>query len=88
MNRKIRKNIIIGTIISFLFIGITLLVFLLNGYLQIFEKLDINKLGHFGDFVGGVLGTFLTLLATILIYLTYYKQSEELVICKNLIFNY
>lgn len=37
-----------------------------------------DKLGHFGDFIGGFLGTILTGFATYFVYKTYISQKEEL----------
>ena len=46
---------------------------------------DTEKLGHFGDFIGGFLGTILTIAATILVYKTYISQKNELQLQRNLI---
>lgn len=37
-----------------------------------------DKLGHFGDFIGGFLGTILTGVATYFVYKTYVSQKDEL----------
>lgn len=46
---------------------------------------DTEKLGHFGDFVGGFLGTILTIAATIFVYKTYISQKNELQLQRALI---
>ncbi len=40
--------------------------------------LATDKLGHFGDFIGGFLGTFLTIIATVYVFKTYQSQKSEL----------
>lgn len=85
MNKKVKHNIIIGTIISGLILIITVLSYAKHGYLNLSSILDTEKLGHFGDFIGGFLGTLLTILATLLIYLTYNNQKKELLKTKELL---
>ena len=69
--------------VSGLAILFTFLAYAMNGYISS-EKLDTEKLGHFGDFVGGLVGVFLTFLATVLIYLTYRSQKQELELSREL----
>jgi len=67
----------------FLVIGIlTLLFFLSKSSIDGFEvftnnKTDYTTTGQFGDFVGGVIGTFFALAGTLLIYLTFNAQTIE-----------
>ncbi|MEZ4792452.1 MAG: putative phage abortive infection protein [Gelidibacter sp.] len=74
---------IIGTI-SALFIFITTLIIYVKGHIN---RGDINftKLGTFGDFIGGLLGTILSIVAVILVYRTYISQKEELSMSRNLL---
>ncbi|OIQ19345.1 MAG: hypothetical protein BM557_06475 [Flavobacterium sp. MedPE-SWcel] len=67
--------------ISLTAIGVLiLLVFLkktsLDGY-SIFSRTDYSVTGQFGDFVGGVVGTFFALSGTLLIFLSFIQQSNE-----------
>ncbi len=63
--------------LSGLLIFWTFIAYAMNGYINN-GKLDTEKLGHFGDFVGGLVGVILTTLATILLLLTYKSQKEGL----------
>lgn len=76
-------------IISLLIILGTIVAYILNGYFNIFRINDLNteKLGHFGDFIGGFVGVVLTFLATIIIYTTYKSQKKELVLNRTLFSN-
>lgn len=68
---------------SFLLIGFCMLAYFLvksatEGYSISFEaKTNYEVTGQFGDFVGGVIGTFFALTGTFLIYLTFQEQSKE-----------
>lgn len=72
-------------ILTFVFLvsGLGMLVYFLgksaaDGYSIFFEtKTNYEVTGQFGDFVGGVIGTFFALAGTFLIYLTFKEQSEE-----------
>jgi hypothetical protein len=60
----------------------TLLLFLnkaaVDGYvISTSVKTDYIVTGQFGDFVGGVVGTFFALTGTLLIYLTFQEQTKE-----------
>lgn len=49
-----------------------------DGYSIYFEaKTNYEVTGQFGDFVGGVIGTFFALTGTFLIYLTFQEQAKE-----------
>lgn len=72
-------------LISILVIGFTLYSFFINDYFNWNYYLATDKLGHFGDFIGGLLGTFLTVFATVYIYKTYISQKSELEEQRNLI---
>jgi len=85
MNRKVKYNIITGVIISLLIIIITIISYSIHGYFNPTNVIDTEKLGHFGDFIGGFLGTVLTILATVLIYLTYNSQKKELSLNRKLL---
>lgn len=68
---------------AFLILGIgTLFYFLskssIDGY-KVFStnKTDYAATGQFGDFVGGVIGTFFALAGTLLIYLSFTAQTKE-----------
>jgi hypothetical protein len=64
----------IGTIIS--------IYFTLSAYCEGFTisgdaKIDFLTTGQFGDFLGGVVGTFFALAGTLLIYLTFKEQTSQ-----------
>lgn len=77
MSKKKQKHYAIFSI-SVLTIGLTIIVFMANGFLNPNYKLDPSYLGTFGDFIGGFLGTILTIIATVYIYKTYHSQKKEL----------
>ena len=66
-----------------LLIGFSILVYFLgksaaDGYSIILgARTNYEVTGQFGDFVGGVIGTFFALAGTFLIYLTFKEQSDE-----------
>lgn len=64
--------------ISGLTIGLTTIAYMANGFFNPNYKLEPSYLGNYGDFIGGFLGTFLTIIATVLIYKTYHSQKKEL----------
>jgi hypothetical protein len=66
------------SVISSVIIGLTLYAYWKNDFLNFNYFLGTDKLGHFGDFIGGFLGTILTGIATYFIYKTYISQKEEL----------
>lgn len=84
---KKEEKIFIYTILSLslLIIGLTLYAYWRNNFLNFNYFLGTDKLGHFGDFIGGFLGTILTGLATYLVYKTYISQKEELELQRKLI---
>lgn len=66
-----------------LILGIIILIFFLrkssiDGF-EVFTKnnTDYTATGQFGDFVGGVIGTFFALAGTLLIYLSFVAQTKE-----------
>lgn len=77
MSKKRQKHYAIFSI-SILIIGLTTIVYMANGFLNPKNKLEPSYLGNFGDFIGGFLGTFLTIIATIYVYKTYHSQKKEL----------
>lgn len=77
---KVKEKIIIVVIssISIVIVGLTLYAYWKNDFLNFTYFLGTDKLGHFGDFIGGFLGTILTSIATFLVYRTYVTQKQEL----------
>jgi hypothetical protein len=67
----------------FLILGILTLLFflsksLIDGFgVFSYNKTDYTTTGQFGDFVGGVIGTFFALAGTLLIYLSFNAQTKE-----------
>jgi hypothetical protein len=76
----LKKHFIITIIVllSILIIGITIYAYWKSDFLNPNYFLGTDKLGDFGSFIGGFLGTLITLLATIYVYKTYISQKEEL----------
>lgn len=76
-------------ILSLLIIVLTFLSYILNDSFGIGQKYELNtdKLGHFGDFVGGFLGTILTIIATIYIYQTFNAQKKSIQIQETQLIN-
>jgi hypothetical protein len=56
-----------------------------NDFLNFTYFLETYKLGLFGDFIGGFLGSILTGIATFLVYRTYVYQKQELEVQSKLI---
>jgi hypothetical protein len=79
----LNNNTIKKIAISFLLIGVTIFVFFvfkakIDGFvISTNIKTDYLTSGQFGDFIGGVVGTFFGLTGTILIYLTFNEQAKE-----------
>ena len=71
-------------IVATLFIVATTLVYFIKGHIHL-GKIDFTKLGTYGDFIGGLLGTILSIVAVILVYKTYISQSRELELNRNLL---
>jgi hypothetical protein len=69
--------------VAFVIIGlVTLLYFLgksaIDGYsVSLDTRTNFEVTGQFGDFVGGVIGTFFALTGTFLIFLTFQEQAKE-----------
>ena len=68
---------------GFLFLGIIILAYLIlkssiDGFgISLKNNTDYTVTGQFGDFVGGVIGTFFALAGTLLIYLSFREQTNE-----------
>lgn len=78
------------SLLSLAIIGLTVCAYNLSELINFkyFTKSDdylfhTDKLGHFGDFIGGFLGTILTAIATYFVYKTYISQKEELISQKD-----
>jgi hypothetical protein len=76
----LKKHFAIMIIISLsiLVIGLTIYTYWKNDFLNPNYLLGTDKLGDFGSFIGGFLGTLITLLATVYVYKTYRSQKKEL----------
>lgn len=84
---EIASNLLI---IIFAFIGIatfvaTIRVYLIHGHIYLWTDIDAEKFSAFGEFIGGVVGTIFTIIATILVWQTYQSQKEELKLTRHLI---
>ena len=60
--------------------GILLVIFtyMIWGHFSFVRDVNFTKIGTFGDFIGGFIGTIFTIAATLLIWLTYNSQKREL----------
>lgn len=74
----------IFVVIASLFIVATTYLYYLKGHLNNGD-IEFTKLGTYGDFTGGVLGTILSIVAVILVYKTYISQSRELELNRNIL---
>ncbi|MCO6146568.1 putative phage abortive infection protein [Flavobacterium sp. NRK1] len=63
--------------IPFGIIIITLLAYIIKGHITFYD-INFDKLDAFGGFIGGLVGTSLTIVATLYIYRTFHAQKEEL----------
>lgn len=64
-------------VIPILIILISFLILLFKGQLN-FGTINFENLGGYGSFIGGLVGTFLTIIATYYIYKTYHSQKNQL----------
>lgn len=71
-------------IVATLFIVATTWVYFIKGHINL-GKIDFTKLGTYGDFIGGLLGTILSIFAVILVYKTYISQGRELELNRKLL---
>ena len=77
------KNIIYKIAWGLLILGVVILVYFfskasIDGYtISQSAKTNYTITGQFGDFVGGVVGTFFALAGTLLIFLTFSEQTKE-----------
>lgn len=79
LSTKTVKNIIKwGILLSILGIGITVVVFTVYGHFNPVWNFDFEKIDAFGSLLSGLIGVVLTLVATLLILLTYNTQKKEL----------
>lgn len=58
-------------------IAISLIIIIIKGHLNN-NDIDFDKLGGWGGFIGGLVGTYLTLIATLYVYKTFHYQKKEL----------
>ena len=73
--RKIIEIVLVS--IPLLIIIVTFTIVLIKGHINL-DDINFDKLGGFGGFIGGLVGTYLTLIATFYVYKTYVKQKKEL----------
>ncbi|GAB2990958.1 hypothetical protein GCM10027284_04550 [Cyclobacterium sediminis] len=85
MNKTIKILLLILLILGLLTIVLTFINFWINGHIHWFSEVDKEYFGIFGDFIGGVSGTIFTIVATIIVWLTYNSQREELKQTRNLL---
>lgn len=79
---NIKDKDVIKFAFVFSFLGLTTLVitisvYLFKGYIN-GNDIDPSLFGTLGDFIGGIIGTIFTIVATSLVFITYRSQKEEL----------
>lgn len=57
---------------------ITIIVYAINGYINLNGRVDSSTMGTFGDFIGGFFGTLFSLVTVFLLWLAYQSQKQEL----------
>jgi hypothetical protein len=72
------KSVSIILIVSAFFFTISIFVFLYFGNWQFSKYLSEEKIGQFGDFVGGVIGSILALVGIILYYIALREQRKDI----------
>ncbi len=84
-NKFLKQALSLGTAISIFLVFILLLTLVRHGHLHWLGDIDKSLLGIVGDFIGGIVGTIFTVIATFLIWLTYNSQKAELVATRGLV---
>ena len=74
-NIKIFEKLLFGIPLSIILISFLIILF--KGQLNL-GKVNFENLGGYGSFIGGIVGTFLTIIATYYVYKTYHSQKKEL----------
>lgn len=87
INNNLLEKIAIWCIVIGCIIGLIFCVRLACNYEPFRGQFDMPATGQVGDFVGGIIGTLFGLSGTILIYLAYRNQKEELTATQNLLKN-
>jgi len=64
-------------IVSAVLIVVTIMIYFSSGFINLSLKVDPTVIGTFGDFIGGFIGTLLTLVTVLLVWLTYSAQKKE-----------
>lgn len=72
-----KKNEKLILFIPLIIITLTFIAVLVRGHINL-NDINFDKLSGFGSFIGGIVGTCLTIVATLYIYKTYHTQKEEL----------
>jgi len=78
ISKTLDKATAIVSLSSVLLILYIFILFIVKTNIDFNLPIDTEKFGHFGDIIGGLVGTILTFLATILLYYTYKSQREGL----------
>lgn len=75
MRRKVAERLLILAPLTAIIIFIAIIW--AKGHITFYD-LNFDKLGGIGGFIGGIVGTYLTLIATLYVYKTFHTQNEEL----------
>jgi len=72
-------------IVGVFVISITLIIYYKYSHIGWFGDIDKDLFGVFGEFIGGVVGTLFSMVTTILVYLTYKSQQNDVIETKKLL---
>ncbi len=79
LSDKRRRFVIVYTLLGgILIIFFSTVILFVKGNINFNALLDTDIISAYGTFIGGLVGTLFTLIATLLIYMTYNSQKEEL----------
>jgi len=85
INTYFKVALLTGSVISIILVIITVIVLVKFDHIVWLGDIDKSLIGTVGDFIGGVIGTIFTVIATFLIWITYQSQKVELAETRRLV---
>lgn len=85
INTYFKVALLTGSIISIILVVMTIIVLVKFDRIVWLGDIDKSLIGTIGDFIGGVIGTIFTVIATFLIWITYQSQKVELAETRKLV---
>lgn len=76
-DKQVIKFAFIFSALGLITLVITISVYVLKGYIN-GNDIEPSLFGTLGDFIGGIIGTIFTIVATSLVFITYRSQKDEL----------